>query len=574
MPITRRQTLLAGSGLLLAAGTGVAMADRHASRPRLTINAPPERQLNILMILTDQERHGSLLPKGLALPNHDRLFARSTRFSNMNGVSGLCSIARGTIYTGQHYQHNGVYENVPIPFANDLYPHVATLGTMMQDAGYETAYFGKWHLTRLPTTTDVGAEHMAALFKSYGFDVSNQPGEVEGPLYGFKRDGYTAATAARFISTRKGSDRPWFAAANLLNPHDIMFFLATKRQYETFVSLPFAATTLEPAPDESIYAQDLDLALPPNFGQQGDSDKPPAHELFRVVNDSGLGRIPADDIEAWRRYENYYLNCLRDMDSKLGVMLDAMDAADAWRDTIVVFTSDHGELSGAHGLRCKGNVVYRENSSVPFTVAHPDTRAGADTAALASHIDIVPTLLRFAGVKADVFAEQAPWLKGYDLGTAMGPGAAAGPGAAGRTALLYQWDSSVYGSPDGAQKSAEAFKHAVPVRMWKLLEGPVLDGLKYRHGMRGAFDGRYKFARYFRPGQHNTPKSPADLWALNDIELYDTLADPMERKNIAGEDGSADQVWRMARITDELIAREIGRDDVECLPGPAMLYRA
>lgn len=168
--------LLAGSGLLLAAGTGVAMADRHASRPRLTINAPPERQLNILMILTDQERHGSLLPKGLALPNHDRLFARSTRFSNMNGVSGLCSIARGTIYTGQHYQHNGVYENVPIPFANDLYPHVATLGTMMQDAGYETAYFGKWHLTRLPTTTDVGAEHMAALFKSYGFDVSNQPG--------------------------------------------------------------------------------------------------------------------------------------------------------------------------------------------------------------------------------------------------------------------------------------------------------------------------------------------------------------------------------------------------------------
>jgi arylsulfatase len=509
---------------------------------------------------------------GLKLPNHDRLYSRATRFSNMNGISGLCSIARGNIYTGQHYQNNGVYENVPVPFAHDLYADVATLGTMMQDAGYETAYFGKWHLTKLPPL-DPGADWMRRLFKSYGFDVSNQPGDVEGPHQGYAKDADTATAAATYIRSRKGAERPWFASVNLLNPHDIMFFLA-RRQYETLVPLPFADIRLLPAPADAIYQQDLGLPLPPNFGAGGDVAKPAAHDLYRIANDAGLGRIPDDDLDAWRRHENYYLNCLRDVDRKVGTVLDAMDETGAWIDTVVVFTSDHGEMSGAHGLRGKGNVIYRENASVPFAIVHPDIKSDGDTPALASHVDIAPTLLRFACVEGAVLAEQASWLKGRDLTAALGPGASRTLGGAGRDGVLYQWDSRIYGSAEATEKTAEAFRHNGAVRAWRLFNGPLLDGLKNRHGMRGAFDGRWKFARYFRPREHNTPRDLAELRRLNDVELYDTVADPTERVNLADRPEAAADLLRMSNLTNRLMAGEVGRADVAELPGPSFLWTA
>jgi arylsulfatase len=578
MPLNRRNVLAAGAGLALAAGSGLALARRLHARPRLdlaggNLAGRDGRRLNILMIVTDQERHGSLLPAGLQLPNHDRLYARATRFSNMNAISGLCSIARGNIYTGQHYQYNGVYENVPVPLAHDLYPDVATLGTMMQDAGYETAYFGKWHLTHLPPP-DLGRERMRALLRNYGFDVSDQPGEVEGPHQGHAKDAGTATAAAAYIKSRKGAERPWFVSVNLLNPHDIMFFLATARQYETLVRLPFADIQLLPAPTDAIYQRDLGLPLPPNFGAAGDVAKPVAHDLYRVANDAGLGRIPDDDVDAWRRHENYYLNCLRDVDRSLGTVLDAMDAAGCWSNTVVVFVSDHGEMSGAHGLRGKGNLIYRENVSVPFAIIHPDIRTDGDTPALASHVDIAPTLLRFAGVDAAVLANQASWLKGRDLTTALGPAASRTLGGAGRDGVLYQWDSRIYGSADAAEKTAEAFAHNGAVRAWKLFSGPVLDGLKNRHGMRGAFDGRWKFARYFRPGEHNTPRDLAELQKLNDVELYDTAADPMERVNIADRPEAEAELLRMSQLTNRLMAEEVGAADVAELPGPSFLWTA
>jgi arylsulfatase len=255
-------------------------------------------------------------------------------------------------------------------------------------------------------------------------------------------------------------------------------------------------------------------------------------------------------------------------------VLDAMDATGSWNDTVVVFTSDHGEMSGAHGLRGKGNVVYRENTSVPFAIIHPDVRSDCDTPALASHIDIAPTLLEFAGVNANVRSEQAPWLSGRDLSAAIGGAAPRSFGAAGRDGVLYQWDSRIFGSPDAAQKVADAFRHRGMVRAWKLFSGPMLDGLKNRHGMRGAFDGRWKFARYFRPNEHNTPGTLDALRRLNDLELYDTLADPMERINIAGSAVAEADLLRMSALTNRLMEDEVGPADVAELPGLPFLWTA
>lgn len=101
----------------------------------------------------------------------------------------------------------GVSENVPVPMASGLRPSVPTLGTLLQDAGYETAYFGKWHLTNVAHREPIGVERMRALFASYGFEVSEQSSEVEGTHGGHLRDGATVAAAARFLARRGCADR-------------------------------------------------------------------------------------------------------------------------------------------------------------------------------------------------------------------------------------------------------------------------------------------------------------------------------------------------------------------------------
>ncbi len=87
-------------------------------------------------------------------------------------------------------------------------------------------------------------------------------------------------------------------------------------------------------------------------------------------------------------------------------------------------------------------------------------------------------------------------------------------------------------------------------------------------------DRRYRFARYFRPTAHNTPASFEELKRLNDLELYDTQADPLERINIANRPENDGLVWKMAQLTNRLVAEEVREDDGQMLPGPTMIWNA
>ncbi len=529
-------------------------------RPRANFAKPSGRRPNILLILTDQERHPSLLPQGLNLPHRTDLMTGAMRFSNLQNVTALCSMARGIIYSGQHYQHTGVSENVPIPMSHDLSPSVPTLGTLMQDAGYETAYFGKWHLSKEPWLNANNPAHMQALFARYGFEYSDQPSEVEGVQAGYKHDGQTSAAAARFLHARRKPDRPWFAAVNFVNPHDIMFTQTTPRQDETFIYNPMLGERILPPPADPLYADDLGHDLPSAFGTQGDHDKPPAHDMFRRVIDNVLGRIPLEDREAWRQHQNTYFNCLRDVDRRIGEVMTALKDTGEADNTIVVYTTDHGDLGGSHGLREKGNSIYRESASLPLFIRHPDIRQGGDRAALASQIDLVPTLLSLAGVSAGELATQAPMLRGHDLSAAMGTDRSLG--ASGRAGTYYQWDSRMYATDAGPGMIAQALgqkglKRALGILKMRqaVVTAPTRDGL------RGAFDGRFKFARYFHPRDRARPETHEALIQSFDLELYDTLADPDERLNLARDPAHREDLLRMNALTNRLITEEIGPTD-------------
>lgn len=572
-----RRTLLAAASIAALGGSAAFMLTRKrppdaSARPRADLKAEVRRDLNVLFILTDQERARHLLPK-VPLPQRDRLIERSTVFRNAMAVTNLCSTSRGTIYSGRHPQTNGLWDNTPLPYASDLRLDIPTLGTMMQDAGFTTGYFGKWHLSSLPDEEPIGAEKFAALVARYGFDETDQDGERDGPRYGFRFDPKTAASAAAFIRRSKDGDKPWFAAVNFVNPHDIMFLKTSDAQAHSRV-LRFPGT-IEDAPEDPIYARDWSLGLPDNFGLSTLAGKPPAqHEMQRVMELS-LGEIPLSDEKAWRFYQNYYANCLVDVDRWIGFLIDELVRTGQDDRTVVIFASDHGEMGGVHGLREKGANLYREASNVPLWIWHPDVAGGVETDALASLVDIAPTLMGLIGVDDEVLRNAYPPFAGIDLSRALGANAARDFTAGGRSAVLGQWTSLIHQSTEAVHAAAKVLSTKGPIDKVSYLFDERRRSLGAKRGaMRGLFDGRHKFARYFSPRDHHAPASFNELVARNDLELYDTAADPGEVRNLAADPQVADRklVEALNRRLNELIAAEVGIDDGSFLPGPNSLW--
>jgi arylsulfatase A-like enzyme len=136
-----------------------------SSRTQPVANFTPHGdQLNVLFIVSDQERGWHLYPTGFFdtyTPARAWLRDHGVHFTGFNTPTPICSTARGLIYSGLHSMNNGVFDNVPLPYASPLRTDVATLGTAFMDAGYLTGYAGKWHLSRMHEQVTDSAEAQA-----------------------------------------------------------------------------------------------------------------------------------------------------------------------------------------------------------------------------------------------------------------------------------------------------------------------------------------------------------------------------------------------------------------------------
>ena len=567
---SRREFNRLSTGALAAPLFGSAIASSEPQKRK----APPAlhgagRGLNILFVFTDQERYTAKWPGGLSLPGHERLQSTGVTFTQHYTSAIMCTPSRSVLLTGLQTADNRMFDNCDCPWQLSLSPKVPTIGHMLRKAGYYTAYKGKWHLNK-----EFDSHEPTKLFTKemdeYGFADYASPGDLVGhDLGGYEFDHLIGGSAITWLR-RKGrplSDegKPWSLFVSLVNPHDVMYFNTDepgKKVQDTGKLLKRAT----PAPEHEIYRKTWDAPVAKTLREPLDAiGRPKAHGEFLKVWDSVLGHIPLEEAR-WRRFNDFYINSIRSVDMQLQNILAELDALGLTERTIIVFTADHGEMAGAHGLRGKGPFAYEESIHIPFTVVHPDVKGGQTCKALSSHIDVAPTLLSLAGVSATRRSESAGRdLPGKDLAPALSSPATAEVHAA-RQSVLFAYSALLCNDSELIKISGEAIAEGRDAKESLKASGYKPD-LKKRGSLRTVFDGRYKFSRYFAPVDRNRPTTLDELYKANDVELFDLQTDPEETVNLAADrEKHKDLISSMNTKLEAAIKAEIGIDDGREMP--------
>lgn len=350
----------------LAASTLLASATRLQA-------APPsdQRRPNILWIMTDQQFAGAMSctgARGLLTPAMDGIAARGMRFEKAYCSNPICVPSRASMITGKYPHEIGVTTNYR---QHDI--DAPSVGDLMRQAGYRTGYVGKWHIP-MPNT---GAAW-------HGFDFIRHA-EVNGI------DEFVAPTSIEFLSGKQ--DRPWFLVSSFVNPHDICEWarMASGRP-DALKNGPLPAA---PPPEACP-------PLPANFGIP--ENEPSV--IRQLQNNPAAAKtypVQSWDEATWRQYRWAYHRLVEKVDAQIAALLDALRISGQLDNTLIIFTSDHGDGMGAHHWNQK-TLFYEECARVPFVIAGPGVAEPGSvnrTALVSTGLDIAATVLDFAGTPLD-----------------------------------------------------------------------------------------------------------------------------------------------------------------------------
>jgi arylsulfatase A-like enzyme len=574
--LSRRGLMVGAAGILGAAVTSGALPEQALAQAKQEAkkSAPaPARtkrtgRPNILFVFSDQESYRAKWPSGVSLPGHDWLRKKGVTFHNHYCPATMCTSSRSVMMTGLTTVDNRMFENCDVRYVRSLSTKIPTIGHMLRKVDYYTAYKGKWHLSRDFDNNE--SRLLTKEMEAYGFADYYGPGDIIGhTLGGYHFDHLVAGSAITWMR-RKGrplqdQSKPWALFVSLVNPHDIMYF-NTDAPGQNVQNTGFLMMEAARAPEHPMYKATWNEPLPSSWKEPLDAPgRPKAHGEFLKMWNYVLGHIPSE-AERWRRFNDYYINCIRTVDQQLATIFAELEALGMADNTIVVFTTDHGEAAGAHGLRGKGPFAYEETIHLPMYVVHPDVQGGQDCRALTGHIDIAPTLLAMAGASKDQASNAAGrTLPGKDFSSVF-----TNPGKAGvndiRESVLFTYSGMVTNDSEIFRINTEA-KIAGKKPIVQLIKEGYRPDMKKRGSVRTAFDGRYKFSRYFSPVERNSPKTIEQLYQSNDVELFDLKTDPGEVKNLAVDRvANREAIMMMNAKLEAVIKAEIGVDDGREMP--------
>ncbi len=371
--ITRREFLNRGIAAAGALAVGISLSE---SAP-----GAGERP-NIVFILTDDQRYDAMgfmgRPSFLKTPNLDRIAREGAHVRNAFATTAFCSPSRASFMTGCYAHKHGVVTNEGM----DPDPSCPTFARILQEAGYETAFIGKWHMA--PTSDPRPGFDYWLSFKGQG--VYEDPRLNENGRE-FQAGGYMTDIltdyAVKFLKKKRA--KPFCMVLSHKAVHEP--FTPAERHKDAFAG----ASIPEPASFRDTFA-----------------DKP---AWMRRAFTYGIRRTPWANSEGepipdkldrgnWNgtRMLDYYRSILA-VDDSVGRVLDTLEKAGKLDNTVVVFAGDNGYFIGEHGLGDK-RLIYEESIRIPLLVRYPKlVKPGSTVHGMALNIDLAPTLLELAGEK-------------------------------------------------------------------------------------------------------------------------------------------------------------------------------
>ncbi len=443
--LSRRRLLqaagVAGIGAGLAAtATGSAQA---ASAPAFKPRGRLRRRPNFLIIMVDEQRHAPFYESAALarwrqenLPAQNFLRGNGYEFTHHHVMSVACQPSRASIYTGQYPSLHGIAQTsgaAKSAIEEDLYwldpTTVPTLGWWFRNAGYDTYWKGKWHISDadlyqpgsynpLPSYTDIGTRdpYLEDIYleserlESYGFTgfIGPEPhgsnplnSGSSGPL-GRGRDEVYADLGVEQLQQLRRNDKPWLLVTSFVNPHDITLW----GNYTLAGDLSGAQGSFYLA--EQLIGSNVprDLFTNDYFTSASEdlSTKPDAQASFVARYPDGFQPLMNNE-----QYHRFYYQLQKNVDQQIQRVIDALtDDSRQYRDTIVIYLSDHGEMLGAHGgMFQKWHSAYEEMLRVPFIFHNPRLFPEAQSSdILTSHADLLPTMLGLAGLDEKVLAKR------------------------------------------------------------------------------------------------------------------------------------------------------------------------
>jgi len=348
---------------------------------------------NILVLITDQQKADTIEDESLcSMPHLAKLRQNGAHFKRAYTSNAICSPARASLMTGLYPSRHGMVDctHTVEPYRADYKEGLPMWSQQLAEQGYVGGYFGKWHVERSEQPMNFGfgrfVANGSAQYRQYReelgyrgkvfldkkmvrhegykdrifYGVLDEPQEASEPYFLYDQ-------GIRFVKEMAEAERPWFTVISTLEPHDP--FVVSKDYYALY--------------------EGKEIQLPENY-RDDLSGKPGLYRRLRLVwND-------VSDEDVRKATACYYASCSL-IDDQIGRIVETLKETGQLENTYIVFTSDHGELLGAHGLFLKGVPAYEEVYRIPLVIAGPDVKPAVYDDVFVSIVDLAPTLCEWTG---------------------------------------------------------------------------------------------------------------------------------------------------------------------------------
>jgi arylsulfatase A-like enzyme len=382
--------------LLTGAAAGAAQAQA---------TTPP----NILHIMSDQQQWATIAGRSeCRTPNLNRLAKAGLLFERSYTPSAVCCPARAMLLSGAYHWHNGVYNQVhSAPSVHrDMNPDVVLYSQRLRDAGYRLGYVGKWHASWIRGPLEFGFHEIAdvasyrdaqrdnashpsgagrakAKLKSIVTRKMQWPGSEPFAMWGHREgpeeaapEHYRTDCAIRMMQGFAKSGPPWHMEVHYIEPHDA--YMPLKKYLDGY--------------------DPRSIPVPKSFADRFEG-KPGLHRR----ESESWGAITEDD---YRQGRAHYYALTEQLDAQIGRLLDALEETGQASNTMVAFTTDHGDMAGAHRMWIKGWIPYEECYRVPLIVRWPGKiQPGSKTSHLVQTHDLGHTYVAAAGAAKLPYAD-------------------------------------------------------------------------------------------------------------------------------------------------------------------------